>query len=72
VIAAVPVNIRTAGMASEDHTVRGVFVVEVPNLQKLNEVLSAIRKVPGVTRVERRQRLLRSRPAPPGGRPEAS
>ena len=65
-IAAIPVNIRTAGMASEDRTVRGVFVVEVPHLAKLQEVMSAIRKLPGVTRVERRQRLLRS--APPGGR----
>jgi GTP pyrophosphokinase len=68
-IAAIPVNIRTAGMASEDKTVRGVFVVEVANLQKLNEVLGAIRKVPGVTRVERRQRLLRNRPARPGDSP---
>jgi GTP pyrophosphokinase len=65
-IAAIPVNIRTAGMASEDKTVRGVFVVEVPHLARLQEVMSAIRKLPGVTRVERRQRLLRS--APPGGR----
>ena len=59
-IAAVGVNIRTAGMASEDRTVRGVFVVEVPNVQKLNEVMAAIRRLPGVTRVERRQRLIRS------------
>ena len=65
-IAAMPVNIRTAGMASEDRTVRGVFVVEVPHLAKLQEVMTAIRRLPGVTRVERRQRLLRS--APPGGR----
>ena len=65
-IAAIPVNIRTAGMASEDKTVRGVFVVEVPHLARLQEVMTAIRKLPGVTRVERRQRLLRS--SPPGGR----
>ncbi|HTM57682.1 MAG TPA: bifunctional (p)ppGpp synthetase/guanosine-3',5'-bis(diphosphate) 3'-pyrophosphohydrolase [Candidatus Udaeobacter sp.] len=63
-IASVPVNIRTAGMASEDRTVRGVFVVEVPNLARLNEVMSAIRKLPGVTRVERRQRLIKGG-APP-------
>ena len=61
-IAAIPVNIRTAGMASEDRTVRGVFVVEVPNIQKLNEVMNAIRRLPGVTRVERRQRLIRGGP----------
>jgi GTP diphosphokinase / guanosine-3',5'-bis(diphosphate) 3'-diphosphatase len=58
-ISSVSVNIRTAGMASEDRTVRGVFVVEVQNLTKLNEVMTAIRKLPGVTRVERRQRLIR-------------
>ncbi|MBI1799696.1 MAG: bifunctional (p)ppGpp synthetase/guanosine-3',5'-bis(diphosphate) 3'-pyrophosphohydrolase [Candidatus Eisenbacteria bacterium] len=62
-IASVPVNIRTAGMASEDRTVRGVFVVEVATLAKLNEVMAAIRKLPGVTRVERRQRLIRNESA---------
>jgi GTP pyrophosphokinase len=63
-IAAVGVNIRTAGMQAEHRVVRGVFVVEVPHLAKLQEVMSAIRHLPGVTRVERRQRLLGS----PGGR----
>ncbi len=58
-IAAVGVNIRTAGMQSEDKTVRGVFVVEVPHLAKLQEVMAAIRRLPGVQRVERRQRLLK-------------
>ncbi len=58
-IAAVNVNIRTAGMQAEDQIVRGVFVVEVPHLAKLHEVMSAIRKLPGVQRVERRQRLLK-------------
>jgi len=61
-IAATQVNIRTAGMASEDRTARGVFVVEVPHLSKLNEVMKAIRAVKGVTRAERRQRLVRSSP----------
>lgn len=56
-IAAVQVNIRTAGMASEDHTARGVFVVEVPHLTKLHDVMQAIKKVKGVTRVDRRQRM---------------
>ena len=58
-IATVGVNIRQAGMASEDRTARGVFVVEVPNLSRLQDLISAIRKVKGVTRVERRQRVLR-------------
>jgi GTP pyrophosphokinase len=58
-IAATQVNIRTAGMASEDQTARGVFVVEVPHLAKLQEVMTAVRKLKGVTRVERRQRFLR-------------
>jgi len=58
-IAAVQVNIRSAGIASEDRTARGVFVVEVPHLAKLHEVITAIRRVAGVTRVERRQRLIR-------------
>jgi guanosine-3',5'-bis(diphosphate) 3'-pyrophosphohydrolase len=63
-IAAVGVNIRTAGMQAEHRVVRGVFVVEVPHLAKLHEVMSAIRRLPGVNRVERRQRLLSA----PGGR----
>jgi GTP pyrophosphokinase len=62
VIAAAQVNIRTAGMASEDKTARGVFVVEVPHLAKLHEVIAAVRAVRGVTRVERRQRLVRAAP----------
>jgi GTP pyrophosphokinase len=57
-IAATQVNIRTAGIASEDRTARGVFVVEVPHLSKLRDVIAAVRRVPGVTRVERRQRLI--------------
>jgi len=58
VISAIGVNIRTAGMGTEDRIVRGVFVVEVPHLAKLQEVISAIRRLPGVQRVERRQRRL--------------
>ncbi len=54
------VNIRSAGVASEDRTARGVFVIEVPHRAKLQEVMQAVRRVPGVTRVERRRRLLRS------------
>ncbi len=63
-ISAVGINIRTAGMQAEHRMVRGVFVVEVPNLARLHEVMSAIRRLPGVTRVDRRQRLLGG----PGGR----
>jgi GTP diphosphokinase / guanosine-3',5'-bis(diphosphate) 3'-diphosphatase len=65
-IAATSVNIRSAGVASEDRRARGHFEVEVPHLAKLHEVIQAIRKVQGVTRVERRHRLLR----PPRGRQE--
>ena len=63
-IATTQVNIRTAGMAAEDRTARGVFVVEVPHLAKLQEVIAAIRRVSGVSRVERRQRMLRAQGEP--------
>jgi len=59
-IATIGVNIRQAGMASEDRTAKGVFVVEVANLARLQDLIVAIRRVKGVTRVERRQRVLRS------------
>ena len=61
-ISSAQVNVRTAGMASEDKTARGMFVVEVPHLAKLQEVIGAIRKVKGVARVERRQRILKIKP----------
>jgi GTP pyrophosphokinase len=63
-ISATQVNIRSAGVASEDRTARGVFVVEVPHLAKLNEVVSVIRRIQGVARVERRQRFIRRAPVP--------
>ena len=47
-------------------------LVEVPHLARLQEVIGAIRRVKGVTRVDRRQRLIRlSTPPPPleGGGP---
>jgi len=53
------VNIKSAGVASEDQTARGVFVIEVPHLAKLQQVITAVRAVAGVTRVERRHRFLR-------------
>ncbi len=52
-ISAVPVNIRSAGMAGEDRKARGVFVVEVPNRRRLEEVVRAIRQIRGVSAVER-------------------
>ena len=58
-IATTTVNIRSAGMASEDRTARGVFVVEVPHVAKLLDVMQAIRSVAGVSRVERRKRIVR-------------
>jgi GTP pyrophosphokinase len=59
VFAAGGVNVRTAGMQSEDRTARGVFVIEVTNSTRLSEIVSALRKLPGVSRVERRLRLLK-------------
>jgi GTP pyrophosphokinase len=64
------VNIRSAGVASEDRTARGVFLVMVSHRAKLQEVMHAVRHVPGVTRVERRRRFLRSA-RPPGQTGEA-
>ncbi|NOT34988.1 MAG: bifunctional (p)ppGpp synthetase/guanosine-3',5'-bis(diphosphate) 3'-pyrophosphohydrolase [Candidatus Eisenbacteria bacterium] len=61
-ISTLHVNVRTAGMASEDKTARGMFVVEVPHVAKLDELIGAIRRIKGVTSVERRQRLMRRPP----------
>ncbi len=68
-IAALKVNIRSAGMASEDKTARGVFLVEVPNLRKLQETLVAVQRVKGVSRVERQQQNAARKDggAPPAG-----
>ena len=52
-ISAMPVNIRSAGMAGEDRRARGVFVIEVPNRHRLLETIRAVRRVRGVTAVER-------------------
>ncbi|MCE9626924.1 MAG: bifunctional (p)ppGpp synthetase/guanosine-3',5'-bis(diphosphate) 3'-pyrophosphohydrolase [Candidatus Eisenbacteria bacterium] len=59
VLAASGVNVRTAGMQAEDRIVRGVFVIEVPNSGRLGDVMNSLRKIPGVSRVERRLRLLK-------------
>ena len=68
VLAANDVNVRTAGMQSEDRIARGVFVIEVPNAARLADVINALRKLPGVSRVERRLRLLKPKRKPDGDR----
>jgi GTP pyrophosphokinase len=60
-ISAVKVNIRSAGMAEEDRRVRGVFVVEVATLSLLQDVIRAVRRVKGVTGVERQAHSLDGR-----------
>jgi guanosine-3',5'-bis(diphosphate) 3'-pyrophosphohydrolase len=54
-VSATNTNIRSADMNADEHGMRGEFVVEVENLAHLNRVLSAIKKVKGVVRVERRE-----------------
>jgi GTP pyrophosphokinase len=71
VLAANDVNVRTAGMQSEDRIARGVFVIEVPDAARLADVINALRKLPGVSRVERRLRLLKPRKKP-GGKPDGN
>ena len=56
-IAATRVNIRSAGMAGEDRLARGAFLVEVSNLRVLTEVMGAVRRVKGVSRVERQVQM---------------
>jgi GTP pyrophosphokinase len=60
-ISTIKVNIRSAGMAEEDHRVRGVFVIEVNNLRLLQDVMRAVRRVKGVTGVERQSHSLDGR-----------
>ena len=64
-IASTRANIRSAGIAAEDRMARGAFLVEVPNLRVLQEVMAAIGRAKGVTRVER-QAPGRERPAAGG------
>ena len=52
-IASTRANIRSAGIAAEDRMARGAFLVEVPNLRVLQEVMTTIGRVKGVSRVER-------------------
>jgi GTP diphosphokinase / guanosine-3',5'-bis(diphosphate) 3'-diphosphatase len=48
-------NIRSADIRAEEMGMTGQFVVEVENLEQLNKVLKAIRRVKGVISVERRE-----------------
>ncbi len=48
-------NIQSADIHTKDGTVFGTIFVEVDNLPHLGKVLKAIRKVKGVTEVERRE-----------------
>ncbi|HQW67475.1 MAG TPA: ACT domain-containing protein [Gemmatimonadales bacterium] len=48
-------NIRGADLHSKDGSVFGTIFVEVDNLPHLAKVLKAIRKVKGVSTVERRE-----------------
>lgn len=50
-------NIRSADIHAEESGMRGQFVVEVEDLNHLRRVLTAIRKVPGVLSVERRESM---------------
>ena len=48
-------NIRSAEIHTKDGTVFGSIFVEVDNLMHLAKVLKAIRRVKGVTAIERRE-----------------
>ncbi|HEU4881526.1 MAG TPA: ACT domain-containing protein [Longimicrobium sp.] len=54
-ISATNTNIKSADINADQHGMTGEFVVEVENLAHLNRVLTAIKKVKGVVRVERRE-----------------
>jgi len=50
-------NIRRADVDTDAGTARGVFVVAVRNLAHLRRVIGAIRRVRGVTRIERHHQI---------------
>jgi GTP pyrophosphokinase len=50
-------NIRRADVETDASAARGVFVVAVRNLAHLRRVIGAIRKVRGVTRIERHHQI---------------
>jgi GTP pyrophosphokinase len=55
VISGTNTNIKSAEIQSEALGMRGQFVVEVENLDHLNRVLKAVRRVRGILSVERRE-----------------
>ncbi len=54
-IGKIKTNIRSADMTSEETDALGTFIVEISSLDHLAKVQSAIKKVRGVTGVERRE-----------------
>jgi GTP diphosphokinase / guanosine-3',5'-bis(diphosphate) 3'-diphosphatase len=60
-LAAEKCNIRSAGMTASDGSARGTFLVEVHNRRHLQEVLAAVRRVRGVSSVDRFQSGLGSK-----------
>ena len=46
-------NIKMADIGAAEHAAAGVFQVEVRDVAHLDEVIKAVRRVKGVTRVER-------------------
>jgi GTP pyrophosphokinase len=54
-VSATQTNIKNAGMKSMDSRAIGTFIVEVKNLHHLQRVIKAIKRVNGVSSVERQQ-----------------
>jgi GTP pyrophosphokinase len=63
-VAKTKTNIRKAMMGHRDDDARGEFVLEVGNVRKLEKVIQAIRKVRGVTGVERFTWIPQDKPNP--------
>jgi guanosine-3',5'-bis(diphosphate) 3'-pyrophosphohydrolase len=55
-------NIQSADIRAVEGGMRGVFVVEVENLQHLTKVMDAVRRVKGVLQVERREPIADDEP----------
>ena len=62
-------NIRAADIRTRDGTVFGTIFVEVDNLPHLAKVLKAVRRVKGVTEIERREAPTHLIPAHPAELP---
>jgi guanosine-3',5'-bis(diphosphate) 3'-pyrophosphohydrolase len=50
-------NIQSAEMKADDRGMKGEFVVEVENLTHLNRVISSVKRIKGVVKVERREQV---------------